>query len=378
MDNRKELLGNRIRDARIRLSFTQQRLAKEAGFSSSQIISQIEKGERDVKAWELFNIAEALRVETSHLLKEAPEVIASVVWRKAPAKDRQLIEAEFLQRCNQYALLERLCDVVIKHRLPTRNVDLSSMSYDQAESYGKQIREQMKLGNRPASCLSGVLEEGFGIKIWYANSGIEGSAASTKGPFGLAILINSTEAPWRRNYSFAHELFHLLTWDSVDLSSIVDGEFADFIERLAEAFASSILLPEEEIIQAIYAHIKEDKLTYIDLIETAREFDVSTTALLWRLRHLDILDEEEVLELLGDTSFKELDRDVRIGSWLQPPQIPERFVRLAFIAYQMGRLSRARLAEFLNISLIDLTDRLLEYGYDDQKDYQTSIRAIRR
>jgi hypothetical protein len=43
----------------------------------------------------------------------------------------------------------------------------------------------------------------------------EGSAASIWGPFGPAILMNSNEAPWRRNYNFAHEVFHLITWDSI-------------------------------------------------------------------------------------------------------------------------------------------------------------------
>ena len=68
MSDLREVLAKRIRNARERLNLTQKRLAEEAGFSVPQIVHQIEKGERDVKAWELVNIAKALHLELSQLL----------------------------------------------------------------------------------------------------------------------------------------------------------------------------------------------------------------------------------------------------------------------------------------------------------------------
>lgn len=379
MGDLNKLLGNRIRDGRIRLSFTQQQLAEEAGFSSAQIISQIEKGEREVKAWELFNLAKALRLEVSQLLaEETAEPSALVRWRKFPEVNRQLLEAEFLQHCHQYVFLERLCEVTAEHELPSKEVNLTVMDFEEAKEFGNDIAKELELGNRPASCLVGMLEERFGVKIWYEDLGETGSAACTKGSFGPAVLINSAEAPWRRNFSFAHEFFHLLTWDSMDPWLEVDGEFVDHVEKLANAFASSLLLPTEEIVQTLQNRIKDDRLSYVDLIDVAREFDVSTDALLWRMYNLGFMEKETVYGLLEDSDFKEFDRGVRIGDWGKPPEIPERFVRLAFLAYQLGKLSRAKLADLLKSSLIDLTDCLLEYGLDDRKDYQASVRAVRR
>ena len=379
MDDLKKLLGDRIRDGRLRISLTQQRLAEEAGFSSAQIISQIEMGERDVKAWELFNLAKALRLDVAQLLaKEASEPSAPVLWRKTPEMNRQLIEADFLQHCHEYALVERICKVTTERKLPSKYVNLSTMDFQEANAFGESVRRELALGNRPASCLVGMLEERFGVKIWYKDLGESGSAASTKGSFGLAVLINSTEAPWRRNFSFAHELFHLLTWESIEPSLEVDGEFVDNVEKLANAFASSLILPAEEVSETIERRIKENGLSNIDLIDVAREFDVSTDALLWRMYNLGFMDKDTVYELLEDSDFKEFDRGIRVGEWGKPPEIPERFVRLAFLAYQLGRLARPRLAELLRTSLIDLTDRLLEYGLDDRKDYQTFVRTVRR
>jgi Zn-dependent peptidase ImmA (M78 family)/DNA-binding XRE family transcriptional regulator len=379
MANLRKVLGNRIRSARMRLSLSQQQLAQEIGFSASQIISQIEKGERDVKAWELVNLAKALRIEVSELLNiEEPKPLAPVLWRKYPETDKEIIEAEFLQRCEQYALLEKLCDVVIKEDLPIREVDYYTLTYEYAESLGEEIRDHFELGSRPASCLSGILEEKYGVKIWYENLD-EGSAASTKDSFGAAILMNATEAPWRRNFNFAHELFHLITWPSFSTKSLYeDKELWDEVERRANAFASALLLPSEELSEAFENRIKDDKIDYMDLIELGREFGVSTEALLYRLLHLRFLHREDVDSLLEDTNFRSLDRSIRLTDWWKPPEIPERFARLAFVAYQKGKLSRARLAEYLNTSLIDLSNTLLEYGLDDSKNYQASVRASRR
>lgn len=379
MADLRKILGKRVRDARVRLSLSQQQLAKEIGFSASQIISQIEKGERDVKAWELVNLAKALRIDVSQLLAiEEPQPSAPVLWRKYPEADKELIEAEFLQRCQQYALLEKLCDVVIKEELPTREVGHKALTYEYAEALGEEIRNKFALGSRPASCLSDILEEKYGVKIWYENLD-EGSAASTKGSFGAAILMNATEAPWRRNFNFAHELFHLITWPSFSTESLhEDRELWNEVERRANAFASSLLLPSEELSETFESRIKDNRVEYTDLIEVGREFGVSIEALLYRLLNLGFLQKDVVESLLEDDNFRSLDKSFRLTDWWKLPDIPERFGRLAFVAYQKGKLSRARLAEYLNTSLIDLSNTLLEYGLDDSKNYQASVRASRR
>jgi len=370
----RKLLAERIRAAREQLGLTQNQLAEISGFSSAQIISQIEKAERDIKAWELFNLARALKTDVAVLLAEnATAPMAHVLWRKTPTQNRRLLESDFLQRCKEYALVEKLNDITTDTQLPVTAVDLSLLTFQDAEKMGREMRDGLGLGNRPASCLANMLENKFGVKIWYANLGEDGSAASTKGPFGLGVLINSAEAPWRRSYSFAHELFHLLTWDAVALTDKTKGESSGHIEKLAEAFASNLLLPDTEIEEALRARVKENKIEYAGLVEIAREFGVSTVALLWRLKNLHYINSDAVQKLEDDSDFQQLDRNVRNGAWNMPPAIPERFVRLAFRAFQNGKLSRAKLAEFLKTSLLDLSDFLLEYGLDDSKDYKTAV-----
>lgn len=380
MDDFQRILGDRIRAARVRLSLRQEDLAKEAHFTAPQIISQIEKGEREVKAWELVKLAQVLQVEVSEFLAtEEPKAHPQILWRAPPKGQKELIEAEFIRRCQQYALLEDLCEINVEQDLPRRDINLASMSFWDAEHFGDEIRAQFKLGARPAASLLSTLEGTYGVKIWHRNLGEEGSAASVVAAFGGAILMNSSEAPWRRNFSFGHEVFHLLTWQSIPMQLLKkDVALKDKIEKLANAFASNLLLPAEDIKPAFERRVKEGKIGYTDIISIAREFDVSTAALLYRLRGLGLLAEESVESLLGDPAFRALDRATMRHLWWTPPEIPERFVRLAFIAYQKGKLSRARLAQFLNTSLIDLTDTLLEYGLDDREDYKTDIYTATR
>jgi len=365
---------------RDRLGLSQEELANRAGFSAHQMISQIEKGKREVKAWELANLAKVLRTDVSALLStEEPVPLPVVLWRKAPQEDPETKEADFLQRCRRYAYLEKLCNVEPMKRLPHREVNPNELGYTDVRELAEDTLSQLNLGARPAASLVDTLENSYGVKVLYIDLGEEGSAASTIGPFGPAILMNSMEAPWRRNFNFAHEVFHLLTWKSIQPERMnEDSTFRDKIESLANAFASNLLLPGDAVSIAIERRLKDGKMYLTDLVEIAREFDVSTAALLYRLLNLAYFDKEAVERLLNDPAFRQLDRNTMAACWWTPPPNPERFVRLAFLAYQEGKISRAKLAEYLNVSLLDLTDTLLEYGLDDSKDYKAEMLTSRR
>jgi SNF2 family DNA or RNA helicase len=108
---------------------------------------------------------------------------------------------------------------------------------------------------------------------------------------------------------------------------------------------------------------------------TARKFDVSTEALLLRLLNLKLLNKNTVDNILKDQLFREIDKSTMAPRWWRPPEFPERFVRLAFVAYKKGRLSKAKLAEMLDTSLIDLPKTLQEYGHKDREGYDAEVRV---
>jgi Zn-dependent peptidase ImmA (M78 family)/DNA-binding XRE family transcriptional regulator len=378
MDSQRKFLGKRIQELRKRAGLTQEDLARKASFPAHQIVSQIEKGERDLKAWELDRISRALRVKLSDILSSNKiKSLPAVLWRKAPESQQKELESEFLQRCERYHQLEQRIGPRSFESLPKiTDVDPDSLDFPEVTSFADQVRNQLNLGSRPATSLVKVLEETYGVKIFYRDLGKEGSAASSIGDFGIGILMNASEAPWRRNYNFAHELFHILTWDVIPPALLHSGSIqAKKIEALANSFASNLLVPADSIVSEFDKRVKGGKIAYSALIEIAREFDVSSEALLWRLKILRRLKSKTVEDLIKDSKFHELDKATMKERWWHPTCLPERYVRLAFFAYQKGFMTRTLIAEYLETSLFDLSDLLMEYGLDEKENYEAEVPA---
>jgi Zn-dependent peptidase ImmA (M78 family) len=297
-----------------------------------------------------------------------------VLWRERRKREAKEIEAGFLKRCREYHWLEELCEIESPGRFPRYDAHAYSASTLGAPELAEMVGHQLDLGARPATSLAKILEEVYGVKIWYERLKNGGSGACVIGDFGPAILVNSSESPWRRNYDIGHELFHLLTWESFPPESLyADNQLNRTIEQAANTFASWLLLPAGVVLREFDRRRELGAIKYSTIVQMARDLDVSTEALLWRLERLGRISASEVERVLNDSAFRSVDKATMRERWWTPPVPPERFVRLAFFAYQRGRLSRARLAELLDTSLFNLTDKLLRYDLDDREDYETEI-----
>ena len=95
--NLNQMLGLRVKEARKRLGMSQQELGELLEVEHAQIISQIESGERQVKAWELARLSAILHTSITDLLKEETLPEPVVLWREQPDKNYQKIETEFVQ-----------------------------------------------------------------------------------------------------------------------------------------------------------------------------------------------------------------------------------------------------------------------------------------
>jgi Zn-dependent peptidase ImmA (M78 family) len=246
-------------------------------------------------------------------------------------------------------------------------VDLGC-SFERIKNEAQNMRRYMDLGGRPALSLGKTLEEDYGVKIFYDSLGEMGAGMSVQGDFGLAVLLNIDDAPWRRNFSLGHELFHLLSPDELK------AESAERIEQLANCFSSHLLLPSETIYEFLQSKTSEGKLSYRDIVEAAREFCVSSEALIWRLVDIQKIKREDAWQVLRDESFRALDR-ASFPKWNRPSPLPERYHRLAIMAYELGKLGLARLAEFLEASIVDVAEEIgsIEMNINELDSTQVSI-----
>lgn len=185
---------------------------------------------------------------------------------------------------------------------------------------------------------------------------------------GVGILINLNDAPWRKNFDLAHELFHVITWDVFSLEEIGDGTKKTRPEQYADIFASSLLLPEIHLMEALKEIILNSEIKKVDIIEIAKDFGVSTEAISWRLVNLKKLKTAQAQKILGDPKFRELDRTIRRGlhEKFEPSKFPARYISLACRCLMEGKISRGTFAENLEIDRAEVDEYLAEAGFVEE------------
>lgn len=339
-------IGARVRDYRTRLNMSQAKLAHSLGLKSAQIVSQIESGQRELKAIELVKAAEVLMTSAQNLLTDAPLAIPTARWRDKPSSGFEDAEARLCLRCERYALLEEWCDERINRDLPGISFSKERIpKIGEVEKVADEVRITMELGGRPASSLKDTLEEDYGVKVFHDT--FEGTALCVSSSFGKAILLNRNNVRGRRNFSLAHELYHLLA------EGIYSEEQHEQEEKHAHIFASSLLIPSSSVIAHLDAKANDGRILIRDLVSTAQDFHVSTEALLWRLCNLQRMGRDAVRGLIGSDSLKAFEAHSQRKSDI-PEDLPERFTRLAFEAYRRGKLGKNKLAQFLETTASEL------------------------
>jgi Zn-dependent peptidase ImmA (M78 family) len=234
----------------------------------------------------------------------------------------------------------------------------------------------LNLGKRPACSLAKVLEQEYGVKLLYLPLSDAGSAASIVHPdWGAVITINSDEAPWRRAYDLGHELFHLLTWEVVMPEEKENASLHGDLEKKANRFASTLLLPDSEIQSELHKLLsRSHSISFSDLVDLAREFGVSTKALLYRMANLRFFTWERADELAKNEELSTLDKTRRRADWGQQPR-SERFDFLAVQCLRKGLISRGKFAEMVEIDRSDIDSFIEGYGLMETEGGQVEIMA---
>ncbi|MCX5867722.1 MAG: ImmA/IrrE family metallo-endopeptidase [Proteobacteria bacterium] len=378
-------LAERLKNERESLKLTKKYVAEKMGFPNYQTLGAIEDGIREVKAWELHMLSGIYGRSPDYFFNysgpDKPEPM--VIFRGGgDSQEIQLLTRRFLALCSRYKKLFELTGEKCEEPeidLPAPNKErLLQKEYEYVSKLADEHLKMLEVGRRPAFPLSMALESRAGIKIIFLPFGKTGSGASAIGDFGRAILINSNEAPWRRNYDLAHEFFHIITWDLFKPLEHLSESGKQPVEKWADAFASALLMPENETREEFLKHVESRKITYLSLVQMARDFGVSTEAMLWRLVNLQLLKRPEVMQLLDEGKLKVLDREKRVADWdEEKPYLSQRYIALAIKAFQIGKISKAKFAEYIEKPLSEVSNFLKKHGYDENEDYSLEFATAR-
>ena len=364
-----EVLEKRIMAARRAAGFSISEAAQKLGFKNYQTLSAIEKGARKINAHELITIARLYGRSLDYFLESdvAPDPVP--LWRKTAETDANRVQRRFLSFLEKYTNLEHLLGLKRKWKDIQKNYDRDDFSVDgfeRADKLGAEIHNFLDLGSRPSSNLLYVLENKLRFKILHIPLGDGVSGASiVDNTLGVGILINANDAPWRRNFDLAHELFHVITWNVFSPEEIGNGTKKTRPEQYADIFASSLLLPEAHLLDTLKETITDNEVRIIDIIEVAKDFGVSTEAVLWRLVNLKILKKVQAQKVLDNPEFRDLDHNMRrkLYNKDRPSKFPSRFISLACRCLMEGKISRGSFAEYLEIDRAEIDDYLEAVGF---------------
>jgi Zn-dependent peptidase ImmA (M78 family)/DNA-binding XRE family transcriptional regulator len=342
-------LAERLRLARERRGFKQAEVCSATGIGESSL-SEFERGKRSPSLDQLSVLASYYGRPLGFFFEEGEPALEVVLWRARPSIGAEEYESEFRQECRWYRDLEVWSKDESPCALPEAHPDSRPMDYRWAEDLAYKVRNELRLGERPALTLLQGLEEDCGVKVFHHAMDPTGTAACALDPyFGAGILLNSKSTQRRRNFDLAHELFHLVTWKLFPKNS--PATHTDHEEQLADKFASTLLLPEEGIRSAVTRRSDGDFLSLPAVFDIAREFGVSVDALLWRLHWiLRWKDAGRTRELIANAKVRARVFEKPSGDEPLMPKRPPRFHALAVKVLRSGEISVGRFAEYLGIS----------------------------
>ena len=398
-------LARRLRAARKACHVTQAQAAEGLGVARSAV-SQIETGQRGVSGLELHRLAQIYSRDVGDFLQDRFEESNPVtaVFRAHPELRESTAATASLRLCgelnrevaNLHELLEldRGISTIPEYSLrPPRS---KWAAVQQGSTAAEKERRRLDLGIAPLPDIANILgAQGISTVLADMDDGISGlTLISADG--NVLVAANRTHHILRRRFSFAHEYAHVLL--DRELKAILSHtrDRSSLMEVRANAFAASFLMPAEGVRSYVNALSKglgsrtradtfdEEAATRVegrkrvdtqnielhDVVRMAHHFGVSCAAMLYRLKGLDFVTEEERSSLATQDSAG-LAKALR--GFLGLPELDDsdgekrvhaRFLAMAIEAYTRGKITRRKLDELGRLVRVpDLSQRLRQAGH---------------
>jgi Zn-dependent peptidase ImmA (M78 family)/transcriptional regulator with XRE-family HTH domain len=341
---------------------TQGALAAAMEFKDRQTLSSIEIGDRILQPKELIKALKFLNVSFSEF-SEPYSLIgeANYSWRQNEASQNELSSFESLAD-RVIALYRELDEKYATSKLSIMAPKLpiqKNSSFNDVRGCAEQLVREFDLGDFPAETLNDKFFKKINVSKLYMKMPSSISGAAIKLNNRSVILINYDEVLGRQNFNIAHEAFHCLTWDALPPKHIEDtysSKSRPRIEKLADAFASSLLMPESSINK--YFKIQGVELNESILNSLANRFCVSSQALKWRL---------VVLNKITKSEAEKLDDNLLINNGKEEENVEcrlfnEQYVKYLVKALDHGIISVRKMASIMGFTIEELSELFQEYN----------------
>jgi len=359
------LIGARIRALREQRNLTQHGLARLFGFKDRQTVSAIETGARGVTAEELLLAVEKLGAPLEYFTD--PFLLVGegrFSWRHTGVDANRL--AAYERNSGRWiAAFRRLAPAVGREApLMRRALGLTRHSrFEDAMRAGERFAAELELGDVPAVRLREAMERTLGILVLMVDADRDISGAACRLPEMDAVLIARREVAGRRHFDLAHELFHVLTWDTMPPAhSEAAREYGGSREeQLANNFAAAALMPSTRLLRrGDWSDLAVGELVR-RLNAAADELQVTSSALRWRLVALGAL-KTAAARALPEAALRNNGRPE--ADDMPPARFSEPFLKVMGLAIDQGLVSVRRMAGLLGVTVEGLAELFASHGLE--------------
>ncbi|MFY0752413.1 ImmA/IrrE family metallo-endopeptidase [Pseudomonas sp. NFX5] len=338
---------SRLDFARKRRQLTQKKLAELSGVTQVTL-SRIAKGVTIEPSTEtVAAIAKALKYPVEFFYLDDVDELHSkqVSFRSLKSMTAKQTDAALASGALGYLFNDW---VASKFNLPTQ--DLLDLRDEDPVSAAASIRRHWGLGFRPIPNLIKLLES-KGVRIFTLSEGRDVDAFSFWRDGTPFIFLNTIKSSERSRFDAAHELGHLL----MHAHGYTEGSD---VERDADAFASNLLIPREDLI----ANLPSVR-SISQIIASKKRWGVSVPALARSLRDVNIL---------SDWHYREICKQIAIAGYrTKEPQSMDRefsvLWRKVLEELWKDRYTKESIADQLNLPL-DEMDSLLQGVLGEQPE----------
>lgn len=370
---------------------TQEEVADHLELSRAAV-SQMEQGRRRVSSLELHRLAHLYGRDIKDFLEEdlSEGETVMALFRRQPGVAMDAGVLDSLRQCitlgREITNLERrlgldrgLATIPI---YPVPPPDSKWDAVQQGALVASKERRRLNLGDAPLPDVVDLLEsQGIRTAQVALPDDISGLTL-IDARHGTLVAVNRRHHVLRRRFSCAHEYAHVLFDREIRGMLSRSSDQSNLNEVRANAFAASFLMPESAVRSFVHGlakgrpsrgqmdvydgesalHVEgrmepgSQDIQMHDLVRLAHHFDVSRTAMLYRLKDLRIIDESEQTRLARE------DREGRgraMSDFLGFPepdhqaardQFRSRFLSMGIEALRRETITRSKLRELVHLA----------------------------
>lgn len=336
--------ARRLEDFRRMLGLSQEQLAKKVECITKAAIEKFENAEMMPAPQTLSKLAEVLGVSTDDLVRPYFVDINYDKMRyrkrsKMPKKDVVRLQRFYGNKLERYMEIEQIQGVVNPFTMNYDQIEVKTCK--DAQVVARLFRRDMGWGLNPIASPIHQLEL-KGVKIFM----LDENDSDNKDFDGMCykchdvafLVMKKGENTERDRFTLFHEMGHLLL-------NVRDMEDGRELEKICDAFASEVLLPEEMFRTLFYGQ----KIYPATLQMIQREWGISCDAQMYKAKNLGIISENRYIgykvRLNRNPNLKEEMMQSRF-----PTEVTDRFESLVHSALSEYKITQNKADSLLGIN----------------------------